>query len=95
MHFRHNELIIVRLVSHNRGAGLDFTQSLCLLLGTSLGTISNSDLVGAPGLFQVNNGQDLGRGLRHGLYLEVTENHIAADKGGGRVGCMWVPFKAP
>lgn len=87
MHFRHNELIIVR------GAGLDFTQSL--LLGTSLGTISNSDLVGAPGLFQVNNGQDLGRGLRHGLYLEVTENHIATDKGSGSVGCVWVPFKAP
>ena len=51
--------------------------------------------MGAPGLFQLNNGQDLGRGLQCRLYLEVTENHIAEDKGSGRVGCMWVPFKAP
>lgn len=75
--------------------GLDFIQGLCLLLGPSLRIISDTDSVGAPGLFQLNNGQDLGRGLQCRLYPEVTENHIAEDKSSGRVGCMWVPFKAP
>lgn len=93
MHFKHNELIIVRQVSHNQRTGLDFTKSLCLSLGTSLGTISYSDFVGAPGLFQVDNGQDLGRELQCGFYLEVTENCIAADRGSGRTGMIMGPLQ--
>ena len=45
---------------------------------------------------QVNNGQEgFRKGVTMWLYLEVTENHIPADRAVGGQGYMWIPFSVP